>query len=1557
MALAALLASSPLLAQVQNGSIFNSEGPGPIVGGHVIVGSGDNPPNGTATGAFEAIAVDPTNPNNIFAGAVDGGIWKTTNGGTSWTPLIDQMASISISSLAFDPTDATHKTLVAGTGDISNGGFASRSLFSTPANFGGLQNGLLYSTNGGTTWTHIGAAALSGQSVVEAGASFFTGALYRSTNGGATFTTVSGTGGLPTGPVTSLVGDPANPNTFYAAVTASNAGTKAQTAVYKSTDGGATWNAVFTSANSGVLITAGAQTSIKLASGPVGTVAVGLVDIGTGALTGLFYSNNGGGTWTTLTAPAVNPGGQAPVNIALAIDPTSTNLVYVEGDNNFNNNGGFNALNIMRVNATNNTATAMSDDTGVPSNTANGSFVHPDGRVLVFDSNGRLLTGTDGGLYARTNPQNATGAWLGLNGNIVATELYGAGFDGNSKRVVISAQDNGSSYQSAPGNQTFNQQGSGDGINVAINDRTLGNQSAIYLSCQNLGCLQRLIVDQTGTIVSPGSSGVPVNFNTAVHGVFFTSPFVLNNIDPTRIAVGGDHAYVTQDTLSGANGPAANGVNLTLTDLGSATKRVTTIDWGTRNNANALITGGGFSNDPVGLMFLSTTSAAGSLTPLPLYAGLAPTSVKFDLRSDQRFFAADSANLYGTVNQGASFQTLNGNLPAGFIRPTALGFVDNNGVDALLVGGLNTADNVGNPLVVADSDAAGNLSGWRRFGSGLPNTTIDVLSYDTKADTLVVGTVGRGAFLLYDFTSNFASATVLQFGLADNDSNPNPAILFGNRPLVKYGPGTLTINGPSTYTGTTTVLAGTMAAGVANAFAPSSAFSVSAGATLNLASFNQTIGSLAGGGVVTLGSAILTTGGDNSSTTFSGGISGAGGIVKAGAGIFTLSGQNTYTGPTTVNGGTLQAGAVGALANASAYTVAGGATLDLFGFNQTIGSLAGAGNVTLGAATLTTGNDQTSTSFAGVISGTGGLAKIGNGTFTLTGASTYAGPTNVNAGTLDVNGSLVSTVMVNNGGTLKGNGTVGGIIANGGGTVAPGNSIGTLNVAGNVAFQAGSIYQAEINAAGAGDKILATGKATLSGGTVQVLAAIGAYTQANRYIILAAIGGVSGTFAQLTVNQSFAFLTPTLTYDANDAFFGFTLTTVPAGAPGAGQPIPFPSVAVTRNEAATAAAVQALGLGNAVYNAVVGQTIAGARQAFDALSGEMHASAVTAAFEDARLPREAILDRLNQPGEPATLGAAIPMIGAYAADLPSGKGPALAPVSVQMYQPHLFGLWGQGFGNWGHTSTDRNAASLTRDTGGFVAGADVTRSLWNGIFRLGLAGGYTSDSLSVKQRLSSGSFESVFGGLYGGASFGAIELRTGVLYGTNTTSTTRSIIFPNFADAAGGSYGGSTAQAFGELGYRIGLSGFNMGAIGFSRASVEPFIGGAAIHIHQNGFVEAGGAAALIGFGKSYDLATTTLGVRAETTLAGPWPITARALLGWRHAYGDLVPKALMAFQGGAQAFSIGGVPVDRDALVAEAGLDYAVSSMVTVGVSYSGQFGQRAIDNAFKGLLDVSFW
>src|SRR5260370_19367874 len=111
---------------------------------------------------------------------------------------------------------------------------------------------------------------------------------------------------------------------------------------------------------------------------------------------------------------------------------------------------------------------------------------------------------------------------------------------------------------------------------------------------------------------------------------------------------------------------------------------------------------------------------------------------------------------------------------------------------------------------------------------------------------------------------------------------------------------------------------------------------------------------------------------------------------KVGSGMLTLSGSSTYAGATAVNAGTLQAGAVNAFSPSSALTVATGAILALNSSNQTIGSLAGAASVTLGSATLTTGNDNTSTTFSGAISGTGGLAPIGTRPPPRSGTTSYS---------------------------------------------------------------------------------------------------------------------------------------------------------------------------------------------------------------------------------------------------------------------------------------------------------------------------------------------------------------------------------------------------------------------------------------------------------------------------------------------------------------------------------------------------------------------------------------
>ena len=128
------------------------------------------------------------------------------------------------------------------------------------------------------------------------------------------------------------------------------------------------------------------------------------------------------------------------------------------------------------------------------------------------------------------------------------------------------------------------------------------------------------------------------------------------------------------------------------------------------------------------------------------------------------------------------------------------------------MGALSTVAGSASPLAVADSPTPDQLVNWRRFGNGIPNTIIGQLAYNPLDDVLAVGTFGRGAFLLYDVTTYFASATKLVYGAADNDSNPDAIWLSGNRPLEKVGTGTLTIAGTAAYTGSTTVSGGTLLA-------------------------------------------------------------------------------------------------------------------------------------------------------------------------------------------------------------------------------------------------------------------------------------------------------------------------------------------------------------------------------------------------------------------------------------------------------------------------------------------------------------------------------------------------------------------------------------------------------------------------------------------------------------------------------------------------------------------------------------------------------------------------
>jgi len=293
----------------------------------------------------------------------------------------------------------------------------------------------------------------------------------------------------------------------------------------------------------------------------------------------------------------------------------------------------------------------------------------------------------------------------------------------------------------------------------------------------------------------------------------------------------------------------------------------------------------------------------------------------------------------------------------------------------------------------------------------------------------------------------------------------NPAVMGGTANITKSGDGFLVLTAANTNSGKWTVTGGQLIVSSADNLGTATgadAVTLANGTLRTAASFS--LGSR--GIALSNGGGTLSVAGGTSLTN-SAGISGSlQSLTKQGSGTLALTGANTYSGSTVIANGEVALRGSGALSSATAVNLsAASSRFDVSGIDassSTIGSLAGVSGstVNIGAKNLNVGSDNSSTAYAGIISGIvgGGLTKSGSGTFTLSGNNTYLGSTAVQAGTLLVNGNqsnATGAVTVASGATLGGSGTVGGATTISG-NHSPGNSAGVQTISSDLTYNANS---------------------------------------------------------------------------------------------------------------------------------------------------------------------------------------------------------------------------------------------------------------------------------------------------------------------------------------------------------------------------------------------------------------------------------------------------------------------------------------------------------------------
>ncbi len=664
-------------------------------------------------GRINCIAFHPTNANTYFVGVAQGGVWKTTNNGTSWTPLTDNLPITRISDISINPTNPNE--MYISVCDFEYIGFGLFLNGRKRQTHYGL--GVYKTTDGGNTWSPTGLtfqltngdASLirrvvihptNTNSLVACGSD----GLWTSSNGGTTWTKKLDS------LCWDLQVDPVNPNTLYMAtgwVATANTG---NAAIYKSTNFGATWTMLSTGIPS-----TGTVQRVKLAIAPsdANYIYAAAVDINYG-LYGIYKSINAGATWTYIppalnpleAGQGTNPGGQGTYDLGFLVNPTNKNTVYIGGVNMWGSTDG-----------------AQNFDPISHWTLQYGPTLHGDIHSINYQSTGnQFFVTSDGGVYKTANmvisnwsTSSWPTVWTNLNNNMQVTSFYRLSSSRTAQeRVMAGAQDNASFYYKGNSWSTIF---GGDGMDNYLDPTSpsdiIGSSQYGYFSYSN----------------DDGNSSFGVNSNPNSEAAEWVTPIEANYNFPGLVFLGNENVVMSTDAGQNWN-PLANFntafPNTEISAIAAAPSNSQVVYAARRVR---------YEIPAPGFLF-KTTNGGGSFTNVTnnLPDSLYYTGIEVDATNPNTAYVSLAGfslgrKVYMTTNGGTSWTNISYNLPN------------------IPVNCIKQLPNTKTMMVATDLGIytlAFGATSWVNNSMGLPNVIISDIEFNLALNKIYVSTFGRG---------------------------------------------------------------------------------------------------------------------------------------------------------------------------------------------------------------------------------------------------------------------------------------------------------------------------------------------------------------------------------------------------------------------------------------------------------------------------------------------------------------------------------------------------------------------------------------------------------------------------------------------------------------------------------------------------------------------------------------------------------------------------------------------------------------------------------------------